>query len=155
MPLIPAVDRKPRSSRDIPRELGLTQTQVLKVLHEDQLHPHYCSRSAHLCPNDRSLRMQLPEWLQREQTAALLLSIFATFCGQMTREIVPNVHSSIFWTLDNPRHLRPRVSAPYEGGPVSAPRRRDSLEDGISGLQEVLPVVRQRIRLQHDGASVR
>jgi hypothetical protein len=57
--IIAAVEREPwRSSRDIERELGLSQPKVLEVLLDDQLHPYHYSRSAHLFPEDRPLRMK-------------------------------------------------------------------------------------------------
>jgi hypothetical protein len=37
-----------RSSGDIARELGLSQARVVKVFHDDQLHPYPYSRSAHV-----------------------------------------------------------------------------------------------------------
>jgi hypothetical protein len=46
--IIAAVEREPwRSSRDIARELRLSQPSVLEVLYDDQLHPYHYSRSAH------------------------------------------------------------------------------------------------------------
>jgi hypothetical protein len=46
---IAAVEREPwRSSRDIARELGLSQPRVLEVLHDNQLNPYHYSRSAHV-----------------------------------------------------------------------------------------------------------
>jgi hypothetical protein len=65
-----AVEREPwRSSRDIARELGLSQPRVLEVLHDDQLHPYHYSRGAHLFPDDRFLRMQFCEWLRHQHAA--------------------------------------------------------------------------------------
>jgi hypothetical protein len=40
--IISAVEQEPwRSSRDITRELGLSQLRVLEVLHDTQLHPYH------------------------------------------------------------------------------------------------------------------
>jgi hypothetical protein len=52
-----------RSIRDIALELGLSQMNVLEILHDDQLYPYKHSRSAHLFPDDCPLRMQFCEWL--------------------------------------------------------------------------------------------
>jgi hypothetical protein len=65
------VRREPwrRSSRDMVRELGLSQLRVLEVLSEDQLHPYQHSRSARLLSDDRPLRTQFCEWLRHQHTA--------------------------------------------------------------------------------------
>jgi hypothetical protein len=56
--IVATVEREPwRSSRDIARELRLSEPSVLEVHHNDQLRPDY-SRSAHSFPADRPLRMQ-------------------------------------------------------------------------------------------------
>jgi hypothetical protein len=73
--IIAAVEREPwRSSRDIARELGLSQPRILEVLHDDQLHPYHNSRSAHLFPDDRSLRKQFCEWLQQHAADELFFT---------------------------------------------------------------------------------
>jgi hypothetical protein len=44
-----AVEREPwKSSRDIARELGLSQQRGLEVLHDDQLHSYHYSPGAHV-----------------------------------------------------------------------------------------------------------
>lgn len=48
-----AVELEPWSSR----ELGIHQPRILEVLHDDQLQPYHYSRSTHLFPNDRPVRM--------------------------------------------------------------------------------------------------
>jgi hypothetical protein len=98
--IIAALEREPwRSSRDIARELGLSQLRVLEVLHADQLHPYHYSRSAHLFADDHPLRMQFCEWLRHQHAAdeLLLHNILWTDEACFTREGVFSVHNSHLW----------------------------------------------------------
>jgi hypothetical protein len=173
--IISAVEREPwRSSRDIARELGLSQPRVLEVLHGDQLHPYHYSRSAHLVPDDRPLRMQFCEWLRHRYAADkfFLHNILWTDEACFTREGVFNVHNSHLWARDNPHAIRERgcqvcfrvsvwagivgdiVVGPYLlPGRLTAQRYRDFLKTVLPGLLEDVPLtVRQRLWFQHDGA---
>jgi hypothetical protein len=63
------VERDPwRSSRDIARELGLSQPRVPEALHGEQLHPYHYSRSAHVSRRSSS-------------TDAILRMTTSTHCG--------------------------------------------------------------------------
>jgi hypothetical protein len=46
--IIPAVERKLWRLTNIARELEISQPMVLRVLHDDELHP-YTTRGAHIC----------------------------------------------------------------------------------------------------------
>jgi hypothetical protein len=62
-----AVGQEPwRSSCDNSQDMGLSHPRVPKVLHDDQLHPCYYSRNAHLFPDDCPLWMQYYEWLRHQ-----------------------------------------------------------------------------------------
>jgi hypothetical protein len=51
--LIAAVEREPwRSSRDIGRELRLSQYRILEIFQDDQLLPYHYSWCAYLFPDD-------------------------------------------------------------------------------------------------------
>jgi hypothetical protein len=90
--------------------IGLSQPRVLEVLYDDQLHPYHYSRSAHLSPDDRPLRMQFCEWLRHQHTADELFfhNILWTDEACFTREGVFNVHNSHFWSRDNPHAIHER-----------------------------------------------
>jgi hypothetical protein len=52
--IIAAVEQEPwRSSRNITQVLGLPQPRVLKVLHDNQLHPYHYLQSSHVCTWDK------------------------------------------------------------------------------------------------------
>jgi hypothetical protein len=58
--IIAAVEGEPwRGSCDIALELGLSRPRILEIFHDVQLHPYHYSRSAHLFPDDRILRMHI------------------------------------------------------------------------------------------------
>jgi hypothetical protein len=173
--IIAAVEREPwESSRDIARELGLPQPRVLEVLHDDQMHPYHYSRSAHLFPDDRPLRMQYCAWLRHQHAADefFLHNILWTDEACFTREGVFNVHNSHLWARDNPHAIRERgyqvrfsvsVWADIVGdvvvGPyllpdrLTAQRYRDFLETVLPELlEDVRPALRQMLWFQHDRA---
>jgi hypothetical protein len=108
--IIAAVEQESwRSSRDIARELGLSQLRVLEVLHNDQLYPYHYFRSAHLFPDNHSLWMQFWEWLRHQHAAdELFLQILWTDEACFTREGVLNVYNSHLWAQDNPHAIRER-----------------------------------------------
>jgi hypothetical protein len=46
--------------------IGTSPTNSPQVLlRDDQWHPHHCPPNAHVCPDDRHLRMQFCEWLHK------------------------------------------------------------------------------------------
>jgi hypothetical protein len=83
-----AVEREPwRSSCDIARKLGLSQPRVLEVLHDDQLHPYYDSRSAHV-----SRRCNFVNGY--DINTLRMSSFYITFCGQTKRVLRVRVRSA-------------------------------------------------------------
>jgi predicted Rossmann fold nucleotide-binding protein DprA/Smf involved in DNA uptake len=56
--IIAAVEREPRSSRDIARELGQSQPRIVEVLIDHQLNPFHYSRNVDLLPNGRPLHLK-------------------------------------------------------------------------------------------------
>jgi hypothetical protein len=91
--IITVVEREPwRSSRDIARELGLSQQRVLEVLHDDQLHPyHYCG--ANIC--FQTIVLYRCNFANRYDINTLRMSSFyTTFCGQRKRDLRVRVCST-------------------------------------------------------------
>jgi hypothetical protein len=87
-----AVEQKLWSSCDITRELGLAQLRDIKVLHDDQLHPHHYLQNAFLFPDDYIPWMQFAKWLQHQHTVGEIFCI--TFCGQTTHVLHMKVCSA-------------------------------------------------------------
>jgi hypothetical protein len=82
--ILAAVEREPwRSSRDIVRELGLSQPRVLEILHDDQLHPYHYSRSTHLFPDIVLYGSNFANCY--DINTLRMSSFYTTFCGQMKR----------------------------------------------------------------------
>jgi hypothetical protein len=58
----------------------IPEQRALEALQDDQLHPYYYSRSAHLLPGDRTLLKHFRKWLRHQHTADNSSSI--KNCGQ-------------------------------------------------------------------------
>jgi hypothetical protein len=121
--IVAAVEREPwRSSRDIARELRLSEPSVLEVQHDDQLRPDHYSRSAHSFPADRPLRMQFWKqlWHRHAADKLLLHNIWWTDEACFTRNSMFSVHNSHLWARDNPHaickhgHYQMRFSISYQ-----------------------------------------
>jgi hypothetical protein len=75
----------PRSSHEITRELRLPKPKFLEVIHDVQVHPYHYSRSGHLFPRDRLLRMQLFRRLLHQYVADEYFHIILVYCEQTNR----------------------------------------------------------------------
>jgi hypothetical protein len=97
-----AVEQKPwRSSCDITWELGLAQLRDIKLLHDNQLHPHHYLQNAFLFPDDYIPWMQFAKWLHQHTVDEIFC---IAFCGQTTHVLHMRVCSatiSHLWAWNN------------------------------------------------------
>jgi hypothetical protein len=137
---VAVVERGPwRSSRDIARELELSQQRVLELRHDDQLHQYHYARKENLLSDYR------PVWMNFVNVygvnTLLMSSFYVVFYGQAKHILSLRVSlgsTSHLWARDNPHANRKR------GCPVSC---RASIELELSRS------VRQRFRFLYDGAQ--
>jgi hypothetical protein len=98
--IIAAVEWEPwRSSWNITWELEVSQQRVLRVLHDDQLHPYHYLWSAHLFPDDCPLQMKFCKWLRHQHTADELFLHTILWTGEacFMHEGMFNIHNSHLW----------------------------------------------------------
>jgi hypothetical protein len=178
MKIIAAVKWEPRwSSNHLALELELSQPSVLKVRHNNQLHPYHYLWSTHLFLDNHPLCMQFCEWLQHQHAAdeLFLHNILWTDKACFTPDSVFNTLNSHLWAQDNPHtickhgywvHFSVSVWAGITRNIVmgtclltdrlSAQWYHDFHEIVLLGMLEDVPLaLRQRLWFQHDGAALR
>jgi hypothetical protein len=152
--IISAVERELSiSSLDIGGELRVSQTRVLKVFRDDQLHPYHQSRNAHLFPDYQPVRIQICERLRHQHTADEIRlhverHLWARNNPHYIRGLGYQVHFSVgVWTgivgdiIVDPYLLHDRFTAQ---------QYRDFLKSILLGLlEDVPPAVKQKVWFQH------
>lgn len=93
------------STRRLGLRTNISHQSVLRVLHEQQLHPYHYRQVQELLPDDMPLRVDFCEVLQNKvQTAPNFLSnILFTDEATFTRQGMFNSRNMHFWAEENPR----------------------------------------------------
>lgn len=167
-------ERPSLSTRGISRLVGVSHQTVIRILHDNRLHPFHFQRVQALNPADYQLRLNFCQWvvqqyaLQSDFIADILFTDEATF----TREGIFNAHNLHVWSEENPYAIRQQryqqrfsinvwagIVNDFFIGPYLLPTRLNGESYGIF-LEQVLPellqdvpiVIRNRMWFQHDGA---
>ncbi|KAL1488282.1 hypothetical protein ABEB36_015233 [Hypothenemus hampei] len=162
------------STREIARQVGVSQTKVWSTLQQEQLHPYHVQRVQALLPQDHPQRVQFCLWLLQQHahdehfTRHVLVTDEATF----TRNGVNNFRNTHVWSMENPHAVRRTTfqqrfsfnvwSGMINGmliGPFFLPDRMTGA-NYLNFLQNNLPVlledvtlnIRQIMWFLHDGA---
>ena len=93
------------SSRKMEREIGISLTSVLHILHWHQFHPFHISLHQALDDNDFQIRLEYSQWVLHQGhdfMSGILFTDEATF----TNHGNINVHNMHFWAVGNPHWLR-------------------------------------------------
>jgi len=158
------------SSRQIERDLGISQRSVLRILKRHKFHPYHICLHQELHGDDFENRVEFCQWalLQiQDNFFNILFSDESTFTnhGQVNRH---NIH---YWALENPRWLREvehqrqwsvnvwcgihrnRIIGPYFiEGALNGPKYRNFLDQELPKLLEDIPIAeRLNMWYQHDG----
>ena len=93
------------SSREMEREIRISRTSVLCILHWHQFHPFHISVHQALDDNDFQIHLEYSQWVLHQGhdfMSRILFTDEATF----TNHGNVNVHNMHFWTVENPHWLR-------------------------------------------------
>jgi len=95
------VQRSPRlSTRRIASRISVSRMHVLRILHEEDLHPYHDHRLQHLEPGDPARRMDFCHWIAAHpQLLSVILFIDE---ASFTRDGINNSRNSHTWSHDNP-----------------------------------------------------
>lgn len=174
-PILRTFDNNPGlSSRRVSRQLLVSKSTVLRVLHDDHRRAYHLQPVQHLHPGDEQKRLNFCQWLLHsiEVNPELLQKILWTDEATFTRSGIVNYHNMHMWANENPHAVRPRsfqqefsinvwlgIIDGYVCGPYALPRRlngelfHDFLENHLFELLENVPLdVRNGSWIQMDGA---
>ena len=168
-----AFEENPRTSTNaVAAAVGIPQTQVWWVMHEQCLYPYHIQRVQGLVPRDYPRRLEFCVWFMNQINVNpnFAAQIFYTDEAQFSTRGLFNTHNSHVWAEENPHEIRSRGDQGWESinvwcaiqgdnliGPLILPNRLT----GASYLQflqqevpfETVPVAQRReMWLQQDGA---
>lgn len=104
-------DVNPRvSSRVIASQVGMSQSLILRVLHDDQLHPYHIIKVQKLEVEDYQPRVEFARWyLERaNENPNFEKHILWTDEACFSQDGLYNLHNSHIWSAENPRVVRVR-----------------------------------------------
>lgn len=93
------------SSRDLERQIGISRTSALRILHRHKYHPFHISLHQELHGNDFQHRMEYCQWVLQHGHVFPRYVLFtdeATF----TNHGHVNLHNMHYWATENPHWLR-------------------------------------------------
>uniref|UniRef100_V5G098 DUF4817 domain-containing protein n=1 Tax=Anoplophora glabripennis TaxID=217634 RepID=V5G098_ANOGL len=100
--ILRAFDDDPRlSTRRASRQLGVSKSKILRVLHWDGRNPYHLQPVQNLLPGDAERRLNFYQWLFE-----FLLEILWTDEATFTRRGVVNFHNLDIWSQENPHEIR-------------------------------------------------
>lgn len=163
-----------RSTREIGRQLGVSNMVVWRALNEDLQHPYHFQRVQALTPEDPARRVRFCQWIlqQSELHPNFLNEILFTDECTFTRNGIMNFHNYHHWSVLNPHRIRrtnfqfrfsvniwcgiinglligPRILPPRINGMIYL----NFLQNDLENLLEDVPLaIRQRMFFMLDGA---
>ncbi|KZC06747.1 hypothetical protein WN55_07298 [Dufourea novaeangliae] len=172
--ILTAVTQNPHASTmQLARESGISQRNVLRILHLNKFHAFHVSLHQELHGNDFQSRVNFCEWgLQKLQSDELFLTtVLFTDEATYTNYGQVNRHNMHYWPIENPQWLRevdkqtPRfvnvwcglrngeIIGPYFiDGTLNTSRYKDILTEILPHLLENIPLhIRQTMWFQQDG----
>ncbi|XP_011864749.1 PREDICTED: uncharacterized protein LOC105560328 [Vollenhovia emeryi] len=162
------------STRQIARRIGMPQSSVWRVLHDQGLHPFHVRPVQELTPKDHGCRREYCRWLLHKTVddPDFLNHVLWTDEADFTRDGIMNLHNLHVWSDQNPRATRissyqhqfnVNVWAGIVGGSLIGPyvlpdriggaQYLQFLQDTLHTLLEDVPLnTRQHMWYQQDGA---
>lgn len=110
--VINTVQNNPQtSSRQVAREVGVSQWKVLDILHKNKLHPYHFTPVQALEPTDFAPRVEFCRWLLNNDIEQynFLKNILWTDESLFTRDGIFNTHNLHLWAEQNPKATRERA----------------------------------------------
>ena len=158
------------SSRKMGREIGISRTTVLRILHRHQFDPFHISLHQAL-DNEFQIRLEYSQWVLH-QGHDFMSKILFTDEATFTNHGNVNLHNMHFWAVENPHWLRQvqhqrqwsvnvwcgivghRIVGPYFiDGRLNERKYRRFLRRTLPVLMEGLPLnLRQVMWCQHGGS---
>lgn len=159
------------STRNLSRQIGISQSSVHRVIRRNLLHPYHVQKVQELLPGDLVQRVNFCQFILHQDNnfqKKILFTDEATF----TRRGITNLHNYHEYSDVNPHAITPRhfqrefkinvwmgIIDRYLIGPVVLPNRLNG-ENYLEFLQNTLPYLLDEVPLQlrlqhwfmHDGA---
>lgn len=167
-------DEPSTSTRKIAQIMGVTQSSIFRVLHEQQLYPFHFQKVQGLTEADYQPRDQFCNWLLHRIVVQpnFLRFILWTDEASFSRDGIFNSRNSHVWAEENSNAIVPKshqqrwsvniwagIVDDYLIGPYLLPNRLTGpiyeifLNEVLPELLENVPLnIRQQMWLQHDGA---
>ena len=107
--ILHAIDINPGlSTRQIARDLNVSQPTVWRVLHENSLYPYHIQRVQGLLPQDFPRRLDFSRWILRKcaHNPDFLSRVLFSDEAHFTRDGIVNYHNLHVWAVENPHKIR-------------------------------------------------